>query len=319
MDTAREPARLWGLCLRPAPDGRIVRDRIDTSVTILGERLPYPVFVSPMGSHGMVHPEAEAATARGTAKSGGLLCVSSASTIPLEEIARAAEGPKWFQMYLDNDEGLSREILQRARAVGFKAIILTVDAIGQGTSDQYADMGRPRPWLPYGDYPEGKVPSFKTNLSWREIETVRSITGLPVVIKGLTRAEDATEAVRAGAAAIQVSNHGGRALDGTPATITVLPRIADAVQGRVPIIFDSGIRRGTDIAKALALGANAVAVGRPVWWSLTLGGAGGISGLMDYFQRELVETMMHMGVDKVASLGREHIIMLNRRIAAERN
>lgn len=318
--TLRENRRAFGdYALNPHRMGGIVRSRIDTSITILGERLPHPIFVSPMGSHGLVHPEAEAATARGMAKSGGLLCVSSASTIAMEDIAKASNGPKWFQMYLDTDAGLSREILQRAKAAGFKAIILTVDAIGQSSSDQYADMGRNRPWLPYGNFPAGRATSFKTDLSWADLEMVRNVTGLPVVIKGVTRAEDATAAIRAGAAAIQVSNHGGRSLDYTPASITVLPRIADAVQGAVPIIFDSGIRRGTDIAKALALGANAVAAGRPVWWSLTLGGEGGISGLMEYFQRELVESMLHLGVDRIAALGREHVIPLNRRSAAERN
>jgi lactate oxidase len=130
---------------------------------------------------------------------------------------------------------------------------------------------------------------------------------LPVVVKGVTRPEDAVAAVKAGAGAIQVSNHGGQTLDGTPASITVLPKIADAIQGDTPIIMDSGIRRGMDIAKALALGANAVAVGRSVWWSLALGGAGGVSGLMDYFNQELVNTMLHLGVDKIAALGPEHV------------
>ena len=123
----------------------------------------------------------------------------------------------------------------------------------------------------------------------------------------MTTPDDAIAAVKAGAAAVQVSNHGGRALDGTPAAITVLPRIADAVKGDVPIIMDSGIRRGMDIAKALALGANAVAIGRPVWWSLALGGAGGVAGVMDYFRTELVNTTLHLGAQSIAKLGREHI------------
>ena len=134
-----------------------------------------------------------------------------------------------------------------------------------------------------------------------DFDMIGTVTGLPVVIKGLTRPEDAATAVKAGAAAVQVSNHGGRQLDGTPATITVLPKIVDALRGSVPIIFDSGIRRGMDVAKVLALGANAVAVGRPAWWALTVGGVGGIAGLMDFFHRELVESMLHLGVDKVAS------------------
>lgn len=236
-----------------------------------------------------------------------MLCVSSASTRTLEDIAKASDGPKWFQIYLDTDPGISKEQLQRARGAGYKAIILTVDAIGQSSSDEYVRLGSARPWLPYGNFAPGQSTSFKTDLSWSDLDMIRGITGLPVVIKGLTSPEDAATAVKAGAAAIQVSNHGGRQLDGTPATITVLPKIVDAVQGNVPIIFDSGIRRGMDVAKVLALGANAVAVGRPVWWSLTVGGAGGVSGLMEYFQRELVESMLHLGVDKVASLGREHV------------
>ncbi len=287
--------------------GGIVREEIDTSITILDEKLPHPILISPFGSHGLVHPEGEVATAEGAAKLGGLLCVSSASTRSLEDIAKASKGPKWFQMYLDTDMGLSKEILQRARDAGFKAIILTVDAIGQSTSDEYARLGHARPWLPYGNFSSERATSFKTDLSWDDFDMIGTVTGLPVVIKGLTRPEDAATAVKAGAAAVQVSNHGGRQLDGTPATITVLPKIVDALRGSVPIIFDSGIRRGMDVAKVLALGANAVAVGRPAWWALTVGGAGGIAGLMDFFHRELVESMLHLGVDKVASLGRDHV------------
>lgn len=133
-----------------------------------------------------------------------------------------------------------------------------------------------------------------------------------MIAKGITRPADAVAAFKAGAAAVQVSNHGGRALDGTPAAITVLPKIADALQGDAPIIMDSGIRRGMDVAKALALGASAVAVGLPVWWALTLGGGGGVNGLMEYFRSELVNTMLHLGVDKVDALSREHVTSSSR-------
>jgi L-lactate oxidase len=310
--TLRENRRAFGdYAFAPHRMGGIVLDKIDTSITMLGERLPHPVFVSPMGSHGLVHPGAEIATAQGAAKSGGLLCVSSASTAKLEDIAQTSSGPKWFQMYLNVDGGISKELLQRVKPAGFKAVILTVDAIGQGSSDEYLHLGQCRPWLPYGNFTTGSANAFKTNLSWADLEFAATTSGLPVVVKGITRPEDAVAAVKAGAAAVQVSNHGGRALDGTPAAITVLPRVADAMQGSAPIIVDSGIRRGMDIAKALALGANAVAVGRPVWWGLTVGGPGGVAGLMDYFNRELVNTMLHLGVDKVASLGREHVIRSN--------
>ena len=208
--------------------------------------------------------------------------------------------------------GISRDLLQRVKPAGFKAIILTVDAIGQGSSDEYLRLGRPRPWLPDGNFTTGRANALKTDLSWADLEFTATTSGLPVVIKGITRPEDAIAAKKGGAAAIQVSNHGGRALDGTPAAISVLPKIADALQGDAPIIMDSGIRRGMDIAKALALGANAVAVGRPVWWALTLGGAGGVSGLMDYFHQELVNTMLHVGVDKVTSLKPEHVTRSSR-------
>jgi lactate oxidase len=306
--TLRENRRAFDdYVFTPHRMGGIVRDKIDLSIDLLGERLPHPIIVSPMGSHGLVHPEAEVATARGAARSGGLLCVSSASTASIEDIGKASTGPKWFQMYLNVDTGLSREVHQRVKPAGFKAVILTVDAIGQGSSDEYVRLGRNRPWLPYGNFPTGAANAFKTDLSWADLEFTATNSGLAVFAKGITRAEDALAAIKAGAGAVQVSNHGGRALDGTPASITVLPKIADAVQGDAPIIMDSGLRRGMDVAKALGLGATAVAVGRPVWWALAVGGAGGVSGLMDHFQRELVNTMLHCGVDRTASLGREHV------------
>lgn len=307
--TLRENRRAFGdYVFMPHRMGGVVRTDIDTSVTLLGEKLPHPIIVSPMGSHGLVHPAAERATAEGAARSGGLLCVSSASTAAMEDIGKASNSPKWFQMYLTVDEGESREVLQRVKPAGFKAVILTIDAIGQGSSDEYVRLGRNRPWLPYGNFPKSNPNAFKTNLSWKDLDFIRDASGLPVVVKGVTTPADAVAAVKAGAAAVQVSNHGGRALDGTPAAITVLPKIADAVKGDVPIIMDSGIRRGMDIAKALALGANAVAVGRPVWWSLALGGAGGVAGLMEYFRTELVNTTLHLGAQSIAKLGREHVI-----------
>lgn len=306
--TLAENQRAWGdYVFTPNRMNGIVRKEIDLSVSLLGENLPHPFIVTPFGSHGLHHPLAEVATVRGAAKSGGLACVSSASTASLEDIAKATTGPKWFQIYLDVDEGLSRDILGRAKAAGYKAIILTVDAIGQGSSDQYQILGRPRPWLPYGNFPPGRQTNFKTDLSWKDVEFIRTVTGLPVIVKGLTRPEDARAAIKAGAAAIQVSNHGGRALDGTPASITVLPAIAEEVKGEVPIILDSGIRRGTDVVKALALGADAVAIGRPVMYGLALGGASGVDSVIRYFHRETVDTVLHCGVSRIADLSGAHV------------
>lgn len=144
-------------------------------------------------------------------------------------------------------------------------------------------------------------------MTWNDVEFIGKITGLPVIVKGVTRAEDALAAVKAGAAVIQVSNHGGRALDGTPAAITVLPEIAQALQGDVPIIMDSGICRGTDIVKALALGADAVAIGRPLMYGLTVGGASGVNSVMEFMQRELVNTVLHSGVDSISKLDATHV------------
>ncbi len=306
--TLRENRRAFGdYVFTPHRMQGIVREKIDTSVTLLGEKLPHPVIVTPFGSHGLHHPAGEVATAEGAARSGALLTVSSASTRSMEDIAKASAGPKWFQMYLTVDAGQSKEVLLRARDAGFKAIVFTVDAIGQGSSDEYMRLGNPRPWLPYGNFPTGNPNAFKTNLTWDDLEFIGATTGLPVIVKGVTRPEDAVAAVKAGAAAIQVSNHGGRALDGTPAAITVLPEIAQALQGDVPIIMDSGIRRGTDIVKALALGADAVAIGRPLMYGLTAGGAGGVNGVMEFMNRELINTVLHSGVDSIGKLNESHV------------
>lgn len=306
--TLAENQRAWGdYAFVPQRMQGVVRDKIDLSVELLGLRLPHPFIITPFGSHGLHHPLAEVATAQGIAKSGGLLTVSSSSTASMDDIAKASDGPKWFQIYMTTDDGFTRTVLQRAKAAGFKAIVLTVDAIGQGSSDEYLRLGNPRPWLPYGNFPDGKQPPFKTNLSWDDVAMIRSVTGLPVVVKGITRAQDARAAISAGAAAIQVSNHGGRALDGTPAAITVLPEIADVVKGDVPLIMDSGIRRGTDVATALALGANAVAIGRPVMYGLALGGASGVDSVINFLRRETVNTVLHLGVNRIGALGRQHV------------
>lgn len=308
MWTLAENQRAWGdYVFTPHRMGGVVRERIDLSVELLGLGLPHPIIITPFGSHGLHHPLAEVATARGIAMSGGLLTVSSASTASMEDIAGASTGPKWFQIYLTIDDSVNRRVLERARAAGFKAIVLTVDAIGQGSSDEYQRLGRPRPWLPYGNFPDANQPPFKTDLSWADVEMIRTVTDLPVVVKGITQPEDAKAAISAGAAAIQVSNHGGRALDGTPAAITALPPIADAVKGAVPLILDSGIRRGTDVVKALALGASAVAVGRPVMYGLAVGGASGVDSVIRFLRRETVDTALHCGVNRIGDLGRKHV------------
>jgi len=256
---------------------------VDLRIKLLDADLPLPIIVTPMGAHGLVHEQGEVATAAGTGAAGTLYQCSGASNRAMEEIARATPGPKWFQIYFNRDIGVTRSLLQRARQAGFTAIVLTVDSGGPGRSDRVTRIGGRFPAsLTFGNHDprlggSGNFFNQKKNVTWDDIAFCREVAGVPVVVKGILRPDDAVQAVKAGAAAIQVSNHGGRQLDGVPASVTALPAIADALGGQTPIILDSGIRRGVDIFRALALGANAVAVGRPVLYGLGLGGAAGSS------------------------------------------
>lgn len=281
---------------------------------LLGHDMPSPLLVMPMGVHGFVHPAAEAATAGGAGRANMLYTASGASNLPLEQIAGATTGPKWFQAYLNADAGVTREILLRARDAGFSAIVLTADAIGPGMSDAFIRLGRPfPPGMTFGNNDpryggRGDFLAQDTALTLDDIGMVRAVTGLPVVVKGILRSTDATDAIAAGAAAIQVSNHGGRQIDGVPATISVLQSVTEAVQGRVPIILDGGIRRGIDVFRALTLGATAVGVGRPVLFGAALGGAGGVQSVLQHLIEELHTTMLLAGVQSVGSIGRNDLL-----------
>ncbi len=230
---------------------------IDLGVRLLGHDLPYPILVAPSGAHLFVHPGAEAVTAGGAGRAGALYTASGASNLPLEAIAQATSGPKWFQVYLNADDGITRDILLRAKAAGYSAIVLTADAIGPGMSDAFRRLGMPfPPDMTFGNNDpryggSGNFLDQKTAMTLDDIGTIRSVTGLPVIVKGIMRGNDARDAIGAGAAAIQVSNHGGRQIDGVPASISVLAEVVDAVGGAVPVIFDSGIRRGIDVYRAL--------------------------------------------------------------------
>lgn len=289
----------------------ISREDIDTRTTLLGHDLASPIIVAPMGAHGMVHIRAETDTARGAGLAGALYTSSGASNAMLEEIARATSGPKWFQLYYNNDERVTRSLLDRAKKAGYSAIVLTADALGPGQSDLFRAAGSPmRKDITYGNHDpkRGGIGDFKnqkTALTEADIRRIRDWTGLPVIVKGVLRPDDAERFVKAGAAAIQVSNHGGRQADGMPAAVTALPAVVDAVGGSVPVILDSGIRRGNDVLRALALGATAVAVGRPVLYGLALGGAPGVQSVMDYFRDDLKTNMLLSGVRRLKDIGRD--------------
>lgn len=283
---------------------------VTMGVQLLGHDLPYPIMVAPSGVHLFAHPTAEAATAGGAGRAGALYTASGASTLPLEAIAKATPGPKWFQAYLNSDEGVTRDILLRAKAAGYTAIVLTADALGPGMSDHFIRLGMPfPPGMTFGNNDpryggRGNFLEQKTALTLDDIGMIRSVTGLPVVVKGILRGTDAKDAVSAGAAAIQVSNHGGRQIDGVPASVSALPEVADAVAGRVPVLLDGGVRRGIDVFRALALGATAVATARPVLFGAVLGGDAGVAAVLEHMRDELHQTMLLAGTQAIADINR---------------
>ena len=286
---------------------------LSLGVSLLGHDLPYPVLVAPSGAHVFAHPLAEAATAGGAGRAGALYTASGASNLPLEKIAEATTGPKWYQAYLNADEGVTREILLRAKAAGFTAIVLTADALGPGMSDEFLRLGMPfPPGMTFGNNDprfggRGSFLEQKTALTVDDIGMIRSVTGLPVVAKGIMRGIDARNAVAAGAAAIQVSNHGGRQIDGVPGSVSVLAEVVDAVGGSVPVIFDGGIRRGIDVFRALALGATAVATARPILYGAALGGPAGVASVLLHLRDELHATMLLAGIQSVSKITRDSV------------
>lgn len=234
----------------------------------------------------------------------------------LEEIAAAGRGPKWFQLYYAKDSGVNRELIQRAKAAGATAIVFTVDLEWAGNREADKRNGfvfpetLPFPNLP--DAPKGATLAelfsiFKRNLDFSDLEFIAKESGLPVVVKGILSPENARQAVARGAAAIQVSNHGGRQLDTVPAAIAALPSIAEAVGGKVPVYLDGGVRRGVHVFKALALGADAVAVGRPTLYGLALGGAAGVTSVLNTLKTELQLAMKLAGTPGIADIGRKFV------------
>jgi len=284
----------------------------DRSTTLLGSKVAMPIIVSAMAQHGMAHATAEVGSAKGAGEAGALYTAGSLSDNTLEEIAAASPGPKWFQIYLPADRGMAREILLRAKAAGYRAIVLTIDTVASSNreTDRRNHFRSP---LPLGNFPNQSgayaASPIKRDLDWDDVEFIQKTTGLPVLIKGVMSAELAVAAVEHGCAGIQVSNHGGRQLDDVAASITVLPRIADAVHGRALIIIDGGIRRGQDVFKALAFGANAVAIGRPVLYGLALGGWMGVQTVFQHLDGELEMTMRLAGARTISEVSRRYVNM----------
>jgi isopentenyl diphosphate isomerase/L-lactate dehydrogenase-like FMN-dependent dehydrogenase len=281
----------------------------DISTTILGIRLALPVITAPMGGHRLAHEEGEVATAGGTGAAGSLVAISSVSNVGLEQVMAGSAGPKWFQIYVPEDKGFARELLQRSRQAGYRAVIVTIDTTAPGNRERdVRNQFRSPPELGHGNMPTGTsgyaatAATFKHDLGWEDIAFVQKEAGVPVLLKGVLTPKLAAQAVQRGIAGIFVSNHGGRQLDGVPASFTVLPKIADSVKGRVPIILDGGVRRGQDVFKALAAGASCVAVGRPILYGLALGGALGVESVYDRLRAEFAMTMQLAGAQNIAAV-----------------
>ena len=280
----------------------------DTSTSILSIRIPYPVIAAPIGNQGAVHAQKELPTVKGTGLAGTIYVASSVTQMNLEDIAAASPGDKWFQPYLPSSRPFAVEILQRAKVAGYKAIVLTVDVTVTSNRERSTRLiGVPVPNLAMGNVPKtvgvsGNALDMKADLTWDDVEFCRAHTGLPVIVKGILSSAQALEAERRGCAAVWISNHGGRQLDNTPSAVTVLPRVADSLKGRIPIIVDGGFYRGQDVFRALALGASVVALGRPLLYGSALGGAQGVQGVYEHLRNELVMTMQLAGTPNIKSI-----------------
>jgi 4-hydroxymandelate oxidase len=285
--------------------------RLNTSVTLFGQELPHPILLAPTAYHRLIHPEGELATARGASAAAATYVVSSYTTTPIEDIARAATQPLWFQLYIESDRGFTRDLVQRVEAAGCKALCLTVDTAATGIRNRQARAGfklPPHVKVPYSyDVNTGRrtlLAQKRENPTWKDVEWLRSFVKVPLLLKGILNPADAEQAVRAGASGLIVSNHGGRSLDTVPATIEALPGVVDTVAGRLTVLMDGGIRRGTDVVKALASGAQAVLIGRPYCYGLGAAGAEGVQRVIAILRTELESAMALTGRPTLASIDR---------------
>ena len=312
--SAWEALPLWPRVLRPLAGGH-------TRVTLLGRTLAHPILLAPVAFQRLAHPDGELAMAYAAAALGAGVVLSTQASVTLEGVAEAVlldsgRGPLWFQLYLQHDRGFTRDLVLRAETAGYEALVLTVDAPSSGVRDRerrasfrlpagvsavnLADMAPPPPV----ELRPGQSALFDGLLhqapTWDDIAWLQTITRLPVLLKGALHPADARQAVSLGAAGLIVSNHGGRTLDTAPATASALPRVMQAVGGALPVLVDGGIRRGTDVLKAMALGASAVLVGRPAIWGLAHAGAAGVAHVLRLLRDELEIAMALTGCATLA-------------------
>jgi isopentenyl diphosphate isomerase/L-lactate dehydrogenase-like FMN-dependent dehydrogenase len=280
---------------------------IDMKTNALGTPVNMPILIAPMGFQGLAHPEGECATARAITPAGTLMIASTFSSRTLEEIVQATTSPLWFQLSISvGRSSLAERLIQRATTAGYRAIVLTVDSPRSGNKETARRLGFHLP-SQKANFEDERVIHDAPPLTWEAISWLRSLTPLPVLLKGILTPEDACLAVESHIDGIIVSNHGGRQLDGLPSTLEVLPEIAQAVGGRCEVYMDSGIRRGTDVLKALALGARAVFIGRPVIWGLVINGTDGVVSVLELLRVELEQAMALAGCSTLAHINRSFL------------
>jgi 4-hydroxymandelate oxidase len=295
----------------------------DIRVSVLGETLTLPIGVSPSAFHKLLHVDGELATARAAGAAGTVMCVSMMATVPLEDVASVATGPLWLQTYIFKDRALTTDLAERARAAGYRALVLTVDTPVLGRRERDfrnhfelpAGIGMPNVRLPNavaGSYESPMArfsrEQFDPSLSWRDVEWFAQSVQMPVLVKGVLHPGDAELAAESGASGVIVSNHGGRQLDGAITTLEALPEIVAALSGtRLEVIVDGGIRRGTDVVKALALGAKMVMVGRPVLWGLAVDGETGARAVLELLRAEFDTALALIGCRQLSDLNADYL------------
>lgn len=332
----------WDLLPRPL-NGAGARD---LSTELLGHSLRSPILIGPTGLAGLFWPQGEIAAARAAATHGTVYCLSHGSVCTLEALAQAHQGPRWMQVFIYKDRGFTRELADRAKANGYQGLILTIDnqligkrerdlvngftippRFGPGQWLAFAQkfswwwaMRRELPHITFGNYVKASSPESVAGLAgrmaslldpamnWSDVDALRQHWTGPLILKGVLHPDDAREAVRRGVDAVIVSNHGGRQVDGALASVRALPGVVDAVDGRIPVLLDGGIRRGSDVFKALALGAQAVLVGRPHLWGLAVAGQDGVKAVLEILHSELDRTMGLMGASSIDSIRRGHFL-----------
>jgi isopentenyl diphosphate isomerase/L-lactate dehydrogenase-like FMN-dependent dehydrogenase len=344
----RNEAAFDSVALVPRPlDGAAARD---LSIELFGHRLSLPVMIAPTGLGGLFWPGGECAAARAAAASGTAFCLSHGSVCTLEELAATHAAPRWMQVFIYRDRDFTRAFVERARAAGYHGLVLTTDNQLRGNRErdirngftipprlrplELAAMAGKLPWLmrmrhelpriTFGNYVRAGEASdigsiaqrmaslLDPGLSWSDVDWLRGIWPGPLLLKGVLHPDEAAAAVAHGVDGVIVSNHGGRQLDGAPGTFDALPRIVAAVDGRIPVLVDGGIRRGSDVVKALALGARCCLIGRPQLWGLAVAGEAGVAHVLEIYRGEIDRVMGLMGVTRIADLGPAHLYRVPR-------